>query len=47
MKAVCRFALAAVLCAVTAQGVAAQQPAPAKDPQAAAPTEVRPLVTKH
>jgi outer membrane receptor protein involved in Fe transport len=37
MKAVCRFALAAVLCAVTAQAVSAQQPAPAKDPQAAAP----------
>ena len=37
MKAVCRFALAAVVCAVTAQAVSAQQPAPVKDPQATAP----------
>jgi iron complex outermembrane receptor protein len=36
MKAVCRFALAAVLCGVAVPAVSAQQPAPAKDPQAAA-----------
>jgi outer membrane receptor protein involved in Fe transport len=36
MKAVCRVALAAVLCGISAPAVSAQQPAPAKDPQAAA-----------
>src|SRR5437762_10904856 len=36
MKALCRFALAAVLCAAVAPAANAQQPAaPAKDPQAA------------
>jgi iron complex outermembrane receptor protein len=40
MNAVCRFALAAVLCCGTAPVVAAQQPAPApKDPQAAKPEQ--------
>jgi outer membrane receptor protein involved in Fe transport len=34
MKAVCRFALAAMLCGVAAPAVSAQQSAPAKDPQA-------------
>jgi outer membrane receptor protein involved in Fe transport len=37
MKAVCRFALAALLCGVAAPAVSAQQSVPAKDPQAAAP----------
>jgi outer membrane receptor protein involved in Fe transport len=34
MKAVCRFALAAVICGLAVPAVSAQQPAPAKDPQA-------------
>jgi outer membrane receptor protein involved in Fe transport len=36
MNAVCRFALAAVLCAASAPLAAAQAPAPAKDPQTTA-----------
>src|SRR2546429_370730 len=36
MNAVCRFALAAVLSGAAVPAVSAQQPAPAKDPQAAA-----------
>jgi outer membrane receptor protein involved in Fe transport len=36
MNAVCRLALAAVLCGAAAPAVSAQQSAPAKDPQAAA-----------
>ena len=36
MNALCRFALAAVLCGVAVPAVSAQQAAPAKDPQAAA-----------
>jgi outer membrane receptor protein involved in Fe transport len=40
MKAVCRFALAAVLCCVAAPVVGAQQPPPApKDPQTAKPEQ--------
>jgi outer membrane receptor protein involved in Fe transport len=40
MKSVCRFALAAMLCGLTAPAVGAQQPPPApKDPQAAKPEQ--------
>ena len=40
MKSVCRFALADMLCGVTAPAVGAQQPPPApKDPQAAKPEQ--------
>src|SRR5450759_1567422 len=43
MNAVCRFALAAVLCWLPAPAVGAQQPAPpAKDPQAAEKPEQKP-----
>jgi outer membrane receptor protein involved in Fe transport len=43
MNAVCRYALAAVLCAAVAPAVNAQQPAaPAKDPQTASPPAQKP-----
>ena len=42
MNAVCRFALAAMLSGAAVPAVSAQQPAPAKDPQAAAKPDQKP-----